>query len=303
MTLYFIFMDGVGFGEGILEANPLFANEHPFLDIVLGGSGWELGVEDRHTLIADLYRLDATLGVSGLPQSATGQTVLLTGINVPALIGEHYGPKPDQRVAQFLKDGGIIGELAREGKTAALVNAYPPVYFEGINSGKRLYSAFPLAMTKAGFRLYDDHDLSHGKALSADITGELWNKFFHAQQIPLRTPEQSGRSIVLSHLNTDLVIFEYWLTDHAGHKQNHGVAKQLLTAIDSFLQGVFDTMKPEDMILITSDHGNMEDMQTRRHTYNPVPLILIGDTNSRQKFKDATSLLDVVPGIRKIFLV
>lgn len=302
MTLYFIFMDGVGFGEGFFDSNPLFANQHPFLDAILGGSGWELGETDRHTRNADLYRLDATLGVDGLPQSATGQAVLLTGKNVPALIGEHYGPKPDQRVAAFLKSGGIIGELARNGKTAALLNAYPPAYFDGINSGRRLYSAFPLALTNAGFRLFDDQDLIRGYALSADITGEVWNKFFKAQQVPSRSPEQAGRSVALANLDTDLAIFEYWLTDHAGHKQEHAMAMDLMTTLDSFLRGLFETMRPKDLILITSDHGNMEDLKTRRHTNNPVPLILIGDPAAREKFEGATSLVDVAPGIRKVLL-
>ena len=42
-----------------------------------------------------LLALDAGLGVEGLPQSATGQAVLLTGVNIPAELGYHYGPKPN----------------------------------------------------------------------------------------------------------------------------------------------------------------------------------------------------------------
>lgn len=302
MTLFFIFLDGVGFGAEELEGNPLFANEHPFLDNVLGGSGWELGKAGRHNQAADLYRLDATLGVPGLPQSATGQAVLLTGINIPKEIGEHYGPKPDARVAKYLSDGGLLGDLAKAGKRVVLADAYPKAYFDGINSGKRLYSAFPLAVTNAGYRLFDEDDLIHGVALSADITGEGWKKFFRSSNIPVRSAEQAGNALVLANRDTDLVIFEYWLTDHAGHKQNHAQAKELLSLVDGLLSGIYKNLGPEDLILVTSDHGNMEDLSTRRHTENQVPLILIGGKADREKFAGATSLLDVAPGIRGVLL-
>ncbi len=69
----------------LLDGRRLLAGSAPF-------------VGPRATLLA----LDATLGVQGLPQSATGQASLLTGQNVAAAIGEHYGPKPNPAVAKSL---------------------------------------------------------------------------------------------------------------------------------------------------------------------------------------------------------
>jgi 2,3-bisphosphoglycerate-independent phosphoglycerate mutase len=36
--------------------------------------------------------------------------------------------------------------------------------------------------------------------------------------------------------------------------------------------------------LLTSDHGNLEDLSTRRHTANPVPALLIGAPAYRNAF-------------------
>jgi bisphosphoglycerate-independent phosphoglycerate mutase (AlkP superfamily) len=39
-------------------------------------------------------------------------------------------------------------------------------------------------------------------------------------------------------------------------------------------------------VLITSDHGNLEDLSTRRHTANPVPGLVVGAPGLRQNFCD-----------------
>jgi hypothetical protein len=96
-----------------------------------------------------LLALDAGLGVSGLPQSATGQATLLTGINVPAALGYHYGPKPNRAVAEILTNGNLFCTLQNE-VAIHFVERLPPGYFASIDSGRRLYSAVPLAVTSAG---------------------------------------------------------------------------------------------------------------------------------------------------------
>lgn len=302
MTLFFVFIDGVGLGDDRLESNPVYANPHPFLDKIFSSTDWEIKGEELHTDQADLYRLDATLGVPGLPQSATGQAVLLTGVNIPKIISEHFGPKPDERISPFLATGGILGKFLQSGKNIALVNAYPEFYFKGIESGKKLYSTFPLAVTKAGYRLFNESDLLSGLALSADITGESWRSLFNAPNIPILQPTDAGIQLARAHRLTDLVIFEFWLTDYAGHKKDHSAAAILINHLDQFLAGIYSAMEQTDLILITSDHGNMEDLMTRRHTVNPVPLILIGSKNARKKFNGAKSLLDVAPGIESVIL-
>jgi phosphopentomutase len=63
------------------------------------------------------------------------------------------------------------------------------------------------------------------------------------------------------------------------------VAVDLLHTFDGVLGGlVEDWSGRQDLILLTSDHGNLEDLGVRGHTGNPVPALLIGPAPLRQDF-------------------
>jgi bisphosphoglycerate-independent phosphoglycerate mutase (AlkP superfamily) len=49
--------------------------------------------------------------------------------------------------------------------------------------------------------------------------------------------------------------------------------------------------------VLTSDHGNLEDVSTRRHTLSPVPLLLVGNARAREKFSGVKDLTGVIPAI------
>jgi hypothetical protein len=297
MKILFIFLDGVGLGADDPLINPFARAEMPNLQELLGGQKLLASTAPFTGERASLYALDASLGVAGLPQSATGQAVLLTGRNVPAEIGYHYGPKPDRATAAHLQDGGLFGKLTRAGKRAALVNAYPPGYFQGIDSGKRIYSSIPLAVTRAGLSLFTTADLLAGRAISADFTAEAWSERLKIPDIPTLTlPEAGARLAALSN-RLDFAFFEYWLSDYAGHGQDMDKAQTLLTNFDAVLGGLLAAWEGENLILITSDHGNLEDLSTRRHTANPVPLLLVGNASARNISVNVTDLTSVFPAI------
>ena len=55
-------------------------------------------------------------------------------------------------------------------------------------------------------------------------------------------------------------------------------AVALLQSVDEMLGGLLAAWDDEKgLILLTSDHGNMEDLSTRRHTMNPVPALIVGE--------------------------
>jgi 2,3-bisphosphoglycerate-independent phosphoglycerate mutase len=302
MTVLFIFLDGVGLGTDNPFINPFVRAEMPNLQKLLGGQRLLASTAPFNDERASLYALDASLGVPGLPQSATGQAVLLTGRNVPAEIGYHYGPKPDPATAAHLQDGGLFGELTRAGKRAALVSAYPPGYFHGINSGRRLYSSIPLAVVKAGLSLFTIDDLLAERAISADFTAQGWRERMNLPDIPVLTlPEAGARLAALSKIY-DFAFFEYWLTDYAGHGQDMDDAMRLLTQFDVVLGGLLEAWDDQNLILITSDHGNLEDLSTRRHTANPVPLLLVGSPAARESFHNLVDLIGVTPAILRVLL-
>ena len=304
MRVLFVFLDGVGLGVNDPQVNPFARVELPNLEglleggkllqesLVLNSEQDQLVGGRLETERATLLTLDAKLGVDGLPQSATGQATLLTGINVSAEIGYHYGPKPNQAVASFLHNGNIFSILNSQGCKTALLNAYPHGYFAAIVSGRRLYSAIPLAVTSAGIPLKTQDDLIEGQALSADFTAQGWRERLNLPDTPVLTPELAGERLALLGQKFDLAFFEYWLSDYAGHSQDMAAAESILTTFDQVLGGLLRNWDDQEgLILITSDHGNLEDLSTRRHTANPVPALLIGDQDHRRVF--SSELIDI----------
>jgi 2,3-bisphosphoglycerate-independent phosphoglycerate mutase len=301
MRILFLFLDGVGLGADDLLHNPFAQARMPVLQSLLGGRRLLAGSAPFSGPQADLLSLDACLGVKGLPQSATGQAVLLTGENVPQALGYHYGPKPNPEVAHFLRDGGLFGRFARAGRRAGLLNAYPPGYFAGIDSGKRLYSAIPLAVVQAGLSLFGEQDFFAGRAVSADFTGIGWRERLNSPDAPVLAPREAGLQLARLARDFDFSFFEYWLSDYAGHGQDLPAALALLEQFDAVLGGLcagWDFSR--DLILLTSDHGNLEDLSTRRHTANPVPLLLVGSPLARRAFAGVGNLTELAGKISQL---
>ncbi len=306
--LLFLFLDGVGLGENEPAINPLAGAEMPNLRALLGGQPLVASAAPCVSQRATLLPLDACLGTPGTPQSATGQATLLTGRNVPAEIGYHYGPKPNPAVAEYLrKPDGATGSnlfqtLQDAGKRSALLNAYPETYFAAIASGRRLYSAIPLAVVSAGIALMTADDLRAGRALSADFTGQGWHERLNLTDTPRLTPAEAGVRLAELAAGYDLAFFEYWLSDYAGHGQDMAAALSLLAAFDEVLGGLLAAWDDDaGLILITSDHGNLEDLGVRGHTTNPVPSLVIGAPALRHRFTEGLhDLADVAPSILRL---
>jgi 2,3-bisphosphoglycerate-independent phosphoglycerate mutase len=303
MRILFIFLDGIGLGDDDLDKNPLARAEMPFLGSLLAGRKITTSGSPYSGDRAALLALDANMGVTGLPQSATGQAVLLTGINIPKELGYHYGPKPNPQVAAYLKKGDTLySRLRSEDKHAVLLNAYPPRYFEGIVSGKRLYSSIPLAYTSAGYPLFTQEDYFAGRALSADFTGQGWRSMLEIPDAPIYTPQAAGQKLGQLAQENNFALFEYWASDYAGHKQDMQWAIDQMEAFDGVLEGLVGAWNTsEDLILMTSDHGNMEDLSTRRHTAALVPCLVIGRQYAR--FTDGlVDLTDITPRIIELLI-
>ena len=299
MRVLFIFLDGIGLGENNPETNPFARAKMPNLNALLDGRSLLKDSAPFYGERATLLAIDPSVGVNGLPQSATGQGMLVTGINIPAELGYHYGPKPNPEVAAFLNDGTLFSRFAQAGKKTALLNAYPPRYFDGIDSGKRLYSSIPLAVTKAGIELFKRDDLFAGRALSADFTGAGWRTMLGFPDAPGMEPHQAGRKLVKLAMEYDFSLFEYWASDYAGHKQQMDTAVELMETFDGVLGGLMDELDDDKLlVLVTSDHGNMEDLSTRKHTDANVPAIIFGNKTAREEFaRDLEDLTDIAPAI------
>ncbi len=298
MRVLFIFLDGIGLGENNPETNPFARAKMPNLNKLLEGRSLFKDAAPFQGERATLLAVDPAVGVDGLPQSATGQAILMTGINISAELGYHYGPKPNPEVAAYLKETTLFSRFAKEGKKAALLNAYPPRYFHGIDSGKRLYSSIPLSVVNAGLPLFTQDDFFAGRALSADFTGEGWRTMLGYQDAPVLEPPRAGRTLGTLAKGYDFALFEYWASDYAGHKQEMENAIRLMETFDGVLGGLLETWDGNGLILVTSDHGNMEDLSTRRHTDANVPALVIGDRPARLEFtRGMRDLTHIAPAI------
>jgi hypothetical protein len=305
MHILFLFLDGIGLGPDDPAINPFSRAHMPNLALLLEDRRLVDGVAPLETPRATVVGLDACMGVPGMPQSGSGQASLLTGLNVPALIGGHYGPWPSQAIVNLLNNGNIFRAVRRQGKRAAFLNAYPPSYFAAIESRRRVYSSIPQGAVSAGLPLLTAEDLTAGRAVAADFTARGWHDRLGLTSTPLLTLSEAGERMARLAFENDFSFFEYWLSDYAGHGQDMAQSVALLESIDAMLGGLLAEWEDDrGLILLTSDHGNMEDLSTRGHTMNPVPALLIGAPQVRRQVSASLhTIADVAPALMRVLVV
>jgi 2,3-bisphosphoglycerate-independent phosphoglycerate mutase len=274
MALIFVFLDGLGLAPAS-STNPLATTPMPALHALLGGPLTSEQVQAQSALL--LRPIDATLGVAGLPQSGTGHIALLAGVNAPALHGKHQPNFPPVALRPLLAEQSIFRRTRTAGRRAAFANAFTPGYWQAIAARRMRRSASIIAAEGAELHMRTLDDLAAGAALSWDITGEAVHRRGEGLDLPLIAPVEAGRRLSRLADSYDLVFFESFLPDLAGHgRLGPNAVTESLRRIDGLIGGLLAACKPNDTVLITSDHGNLEDTTTRVHTLNPVPLLVVG---------------------------
>jgi hypothetical protein len=275
-----LFFDGVGIGKEDPSVNPLRSGSVPVFSSLLGTFAPIFPRSDPGSLTT-MLPLDASLGVEGLPQSGTGQTALFTGVNAARVLGRHFGPYPHSSLRPLIRDHNLLTRLSLAGKRACFANAFPQRFFDYIERRKSHMTVTTLSCIMSGVPLKHAGDLLEGRAVSADITGKGWHELGHPE-IPVVKPEEAGHRLADLSGDVDLLLFEYWKTDHAGHSMDRMEALEVLETFDRFLLGILEAIDPNRTLLVmTSDHGNIEDISIKVHTRNPVPLILYGRDHAR----------------------
>ena len=296
-----LFIDGVGIGNKDLEFNPFFKykfktfteffGEVPSLDnpIIKGKNGF-------------IFPLDARMGVEGFPQSGTGQTSIFCGINAPQFVGKHFGPYPYSTLIPIIKKQNIFIDFIRRNKKVFFMNAYPKIFFDYLDSGKSRLSVTTLSSSSSGLRFNSVLDVEKGRALTAEITNERWNVKL-GYNLPVLKPSMAAISLLNSASVNDLIVYEYFLTDHLGHGRYEGNTEKTLGILDEFLFTIFTETDPEKYtILLCSDHGNLEDLSVKTHTLNPSLTISYGKHASflYQKLKNLSDIKNSLLEIQSI---
>lgn len=297
-SVLLIFLDGVGIGTRDPARNPFFNFQPQFLTEILGG--WP-SLRSRHieSPAASCFPLDATLGIAGLPQSGTGQSTLYTGLNTARMIGQHFGPylystlKPYVAASNFFQQLVDVG-VSRE--SIALANAFPQRFFDYLSGTRRRMVAGMYAALSSGIPFRDIEGMKRGEAVSTDITGERWKDIGHPDA-PVITAYEAGRRLAHIARLHRFTLFEYFMTDKAGHDRSRAFAAYVISQTDEFLRGVYDHADHRDSVtVVTSDHGNLEELSTKSHTRNPVPLIAFGQRR-RDLTDHLSSISEVTPAI------
>ena len=275
VRILFLFLDGVGLGETDPERNPLMAARLPTLHQMIGGIP-----SLRQRRISSPYGaavpIDATLGVDGLPQSGTGQAALLAGFNAPKVAGHHFGPFPPSSIREQIRKQNIFQMVLELGKSPCFANAFPQRFFDYVAAHKFRMSMTTLSCLYSGLALRKAPELKSGHALSADLTNEGWQAMGYPD-IPIRTPKESGHALADLAMRHEFTLFEYWTTDSAGHSRDRTKSIAVLERFDAMLEGLLERLDEKStLILMSSDHGNIEDLSVKTHTRNPVPLVAYG---------------------------
>lgn len=241
-----------------------------------------------------LAAIDATLDVDGLPQSATGQTALFSGRNAALALGHHATGFPGPRMRSLLTQGNLLKTAKEGGLSSVFANAYSPGYWSDVRNGRRRPSVTTVALLSSEIEPLDIEDLTAGRAVSWDVRRDHFR-----QQVGVEVSEVSarraGRDLGAIASRHRLTVYESFLTDLAGHQKVAFPAEDTIDRLDQLFAGLLQTLSEEVTLIITSDHGNFEEMEHRRHTRNPVPLLVLGALAKR--FADVGSIADITPTI------
>jgi len=285
MPVLFVFVDGVGAGRRDPDVNPLSRVDH-LLSRFADGSGAALPRGGRAALA------DACLGVPGRPQSATGQATLLTGENAPRALGRHLLGFPNAPLRDLLRRRSLFRRLAEAGRRGSFANAYPVAYLRALDLpcqgepeqallGRRRprASATTVAFSAGAARFRTWEDARAGRGLTHDITGRRARAL--GALLPERTPEEAAEALLGIARDHDLTLFEFYETDEAGHARSMEHALDALSRVDGLLRALVAGLSPDLSLVVTSDHGNVEDLSARNHTLARVPVLGFGPAAAR----------------------
>jgi hypothetical protein len=288
-----VFIDGLGWGGSDPAVNPQHAyggdyfRLPPSEDAVqeMPGGGWARPI-------------DAVLGVAGVPQSATGQTTLLAGVNAQQVLGKHLTGFPNEILREILLERSILKTLTDLGLEARFLNAYRPRFWELTRERQLTLSATTVANLAADLPFFTLDDVRAGRSIYQEFTNaELKARGFDLDPL---APDEAGHILGRAARGLDFTLYEYFQSDKAGHSGDFDRSCAELAKLDVFMKALLEELAVDlaagTLVLVTSDHGNLEDATTRRHTLNPVPLLGWGD-GAREFLAALTRLDEVSPAI------
>ena len=142
-------------------------------------------------------------------------------------------------------------------------------------------------------------DLMCDRALMQDLTRETIQDRY--PDIPVVPPQRAAEHLFRLALQNDFTLYEFFQTDVSGHSMDYARACAVLRVYDWFLAALVRYTEAAGITLVmTADHGNIEAMDERGHTRNPVPFIVFGPGEGWIRDR-VNSLADVTPALLEAF--
>lgn len=285
-SVLLFFIDGLGIGERV-DSNPLanLPNADP-LAIFKN--------ENAPTLLGGVVvPTDPCLGVEGRPQSASGQTTILTGVNAPKALGYHKQGFPNKALLQIIEQHSIFRQLTNAGiGPITFANAYTSRFFD---ERPRWVSATTAAVEAAALSFRTVDDLKRGAAVYQDFTNQILIE--RGEGVVERSAEEAATVLANISAENRFTLYEYFITDKVGHAQDMQKAKVVLQRLALFIRELLSQLDlGETTVILTSDHGNIEDLASRNHTLHSVPTIVWGAWRDSVAARIQT-LADITPAI------
>jgi 2,3-bisphosphoglycerate-independent phosphoglycerate mutase len=289
MSVLLFFIDGLGIGargpfnplDGLEDAEPLAVFRGEKLNTIHEGI---------------VVPTDASLGVEGRPQSASGQTTILTGVNVPAQLGYHKQGFPNAAMLEIIREHSIFLQLTRAGVAPiTFANTYTDRFFD---ERPRWVSATTAAVEAAGLPFRKVADNKAGRAVFHDFTNRALIE--RGEDVVTRTPDEAAAILARIVKDNQFTLYEYFITDKMGHAQDMEGARSVLKDLAAVVRGLLTRIDlGQTSVILTSDHGNIEDLSSRNHTLNQVPTIVWGARKEVIANRIKT-LADITPAIVQI---
>ena len=159
----------------------------------------------------------------------------------------------------------------------------------------RWISATTGAVEAAGMRFNTLEDLNGRRAVYQDFTNAMLIE--RGEPVSLRSAEEAGAILAAIAGKHQFTLYEYFITDKMGHAQDMQEARAVLQALARYLRALLANLDLKSTtVLLTSDHGNIEDLSVRNHTLNLVPTLIWGKDRDYLATR-IRSLADITPVI------
>ncbi|MBE6381421.1 MAG: peptidase [Lentisphaerae bacterium] len=282
VKIIFLFIDGVGMREAAAD-NPVNEEVCPTL----------MRLISRHA-----KPIDACLGVDGLPQSATGQATMFTGVNCSAAMGRHCEGFPGPSLRRIIEENNLFLQLKKRGLAVRFADAYLVDSADDLAARRFKSVTTVMALTTPEVITTVD-DLKQGRALMQDLTRETIQERYPDCRVI--SPKRAAEDLAEIAHDYDFTLYEFFQTDVSGHSMDYARACAVLRTYDQFLSQLIRLVEIEGITLVmTADHGNIECMTERGHTRSPVPFIAYGPRESDLR-DQVESLIDVTPALLRVF--